>query len=114
MPTPVRNWAPPESISRYAGGVEYSPASDVYGLAMCFWELYTCDVPYDEEVYQTMQHDDFVRLVCELDARPDIPAGMPDYLADLLKQCWNKDPTKRPDMQEVLSVMEARASSLFT
>lgn len=112
MPTPVRNWAPPESICRYAGGVEYSPASDVYALAMCFWELFTAEVPYDEEIYQTMQHDSFVSLVCEGGARPDIPSSMPAYLSELLIQCWKKDPKERPAMQDVLSALETRASSL--
>lgn len=114
MPTPVRNWAPPESIARYAGGIEYSQASDVYALAMCFWELYTCEVPYDEPAYQAMQHDEFVRLVCEIGERPEVPADTPDYLRDILRQCWRTNPSERPDMKEVLSVLEARASSLYT
>ena len=112
LPTPVRNWAPPECISKYAGGQEYSPASDVYALAMCFWELYTCEVPYDEDIYRTMQHDDFVSSVVDAGARPFIPPSMPNDLADLLRRCWSKDPRERPDMAEVTQILHDRHYSM--
>lgn len=38
--------------------------------------------------------------------RPSIPRHCPRSLAKLMEQCWDTDPTKRPEMEEVVVILE--------
>ena len=39
--------------------------------------------------------------------RPHIPKCCPNSLANIMKRCWDADPEKRPEMDEVVSMLEA-------
>lgn len=39
--------------------------------------------------------------------RPDIPRCCPSSLANVMKRCWDANPDKRPEMDEVVSMIEA-------
>nr|GEY40548.1 serine/threonine-protein kinase HT1-like [Tanacetum cinerariifolium] len=41
---------------------------------------------------------------CEL--RPSIPLDCPRSLAELMERCWNTDPSKRPEMKDVVTELE--------
>jgi hypothetical protein len=36
----------------------------------------------------------------------EIPASMPEWLVDLLVQCWNVDPSERPTMRKVAATIK--------
>ena len=38
--------------------------------------------------------------------RPEIPRSCPKSIADLMQRCWDADPNKRPEMEEVVSMLE--------
>ncbi|KAH0720900.1 hypothetical protein KY289_006233 [Solanum tuberosum] len=39
--------------------------------------------------------------------RPEIPKTCPSAVANIMKQCWNANPKKRPEMKEVVLMLEA-------
>lgn len=39
--------------------------------------------------------------------RPEIPRCCPSSLANVMKRCWDATPDKRPEMDEVVSMLEA-------
>ncbi|BBH08676.1 Protein kinase superfamily protein [Prunus dulcis] len=39
--------------------------------------------------------------------RPEIPKHCPSSLAKVMKQCWDVEPKRRPEMEEVVSMLEA-------
>lgn len=39
--------------------------------------------------------------------RPEIPKCCPTSLASVMKKCWDANPEKRPDMDEVVRLLEA-------
>ncbi|KAM3219643.1 serine/threonine-protein kinase STY8-like [Capsicum annuum] len=39
--------------------------------------------------------------------RPEIPNTCPSALGNIMKQCWDADPERRPEMQEVVLMLEA-------
>jgi Protein tyrosine and serine/threonine kinase len=38
--------------------------------------------------------------------RPTIPKNVNPKLAALIEQCWQQDPTKRPDFAEILEILQ--------
>lgn len=43
----------------------------------------------------------------EQNLRPEIPRCCPSSLANVMKRCWDANPDKRPEMAEVVSMIEA-------
>uniref|UniRef100_A0A6B2KZ12 Protein kinase domain-containing protein n=1 Tax=Arcella intermedia TaxID=1963864 RepID=A0A6B2KZ12_9EUKA len=41
------------------------------------------------------------QLIIDEELRPTIPTGIPDYLADIIRDCWNKNPAERPKFPEI-------------
>lgn len=39
--------------------------------------------------------------------RPEIPRCCPSSLANVMKRCWDANPDKRPEMDEVVTMLEA-------
>src|SRR5687767_1454280 len=78
----------PEVIS----GKEYTFKSDIYSFAMLMWEISAGRPPFSE-----YRHDfNFVVNIIN-GMRPKIVPGTPLEYERLMKQCWDADPSKRPD-----------------
>lgn len=83
---PVR-WMPPESIIES----KFAQSSDVWSFAVLAWEVFTFGAkPYDGLTSQEAAR----RIVAgrTLD-RPDIATAS---IYELMRQCWNVDPARRP------------------
>jgi len=77
----------------------FSHKSDIWAIAITFWEFYTrCEkAPYVGEI-------PLAQLATDLEKgkrlkRPDL---MPKSIYKLCEECWQKDPKKRPDGDELL------------
>ncbi len=74
-----------------------SPKADIFAFGIIVWEMVSCDRPYknmmgSQVMYQVMQND----------IRPKIPDECPQFLRELIEQCWHRDRTQRPDSAEVV------------
>ncbi|RHZ85919.1 hypothetical protein Glove_58g43 [Diversispora epigaea] len=80
-------------------GDPYTQAADIYSLGMIMWEMSSNEPPFADRA-----HDyDLARDICA-GLRPPIIVGTPKgYVAAMLR-CWDFDPTKRPNITELLSV----------
>jgi serine/threonine protein kinase len=82
-------------------------ASDVYSVALVLFLLLTGQHPFEEE--RTLHGMVFSHLcVPAPDARSLLPSA-PKPLADLLSQCLEKDPAKRPPARDVQKRLAALA-----
>ncbi|GJW56557.1 serine/threonine-protein kinase HT1, partial [Tanacetum coccineum] len=82
-------------------GKPYDRKCDVYSFAICLWEIYCCAMPYEDH--------DFAKLssaVVHKNLRPSIPKCCPSSFANIMKKCWNVNPEKRPQMVDVVKMLE--------
>jgi len=100
-------WLAPEILS----GRGYSFSSDVYSYGVIMWELLAWKLPW---------HDcgpwQVVKLVTDDRTRPPVPAGadlptppfpgQPAYV-QLMNDCWQHDPEKRPRFAEIITRLRA-------
>ncbi|KAM7257073.1 hypothetical protein ACFE04_012814 [Oxalis oulophora] len=68
--------------------------SDVYSFGICLWEIYCCKCPRTYMATHKLK-------------KPKIPISCPRILAKIIKTCLDDDPKKRPEMEEVVSMLEA-------
>ncbi|KAG8081628.1 hypothetical protein GUJ93_ZPchr0191g16373 [Zizania palustris] len=87
-------------------GKPYNRSCDVYSFGICLWEMYCCDMPYADLAFT-----DASSAIVHQDLRPKIPGCCPSAMARIMRRCWHADPTKRPDMAEVVRLLEALDTS---
>ncbi|KAG0503345.1 hypothetical protein HPP92_003417 [Vanilla planifolia] len=83
-------------------GNPYNRRCDVYSFGICLWEIYCCDMPYPD-----LSFSEITSAVVRQNLRPEIPRCCPSSLANVMKRCWDANPHKRPEMDEVVSMLEA-------
>ncbi|XP_058088959.1 serine/threonine-protein kinase STY13-like isoform X2 [Magnolia sinica] len=83
-------------------GSPYNRKCDVYSFGICLWEIYCCDMPYPD-----LSFSEVTSAVVRQNLRPEIPRCCPSSLANVMKRCWDANPDKRPEMDEVVSMLEA-------
>ncbi|KAL8232862.1 hypothetical protein R6Q57_002640 [Mikania cordata] len=83
-------------------GKLYNTKCDIYSFGICLWEIYCCDMPYanfsSAEVSSRVVHQNL---------RPDIPKCCPSSLKSVMKKCWDSKPEKRPNMEEIVKLLES-------
>ncbi|OIT32545.1 PREDICTED: serine/threonine-protein kinase HT1-like [Nicotiana attenuata] len=80
----------------------YDHKCDVYSFGICLWEIYSCSMPYPEQIPLSKTSPDVYKS-----RRPEIPKSCPSVLADIMKKCWDANPKRRPEMHEVVMMLEA-------
>ncbi|XP_020672546.1 serine/threonine-protein kinase STY13 isoform X2 [Dendrobium catenatum] len=83
-------------------GKPYNRKCDVYSFGICLWEIYVCDMPYYKLTFSEVSY-----AVVHKDLRPKIPRCCPNSLGNIMKRCWESNPDKRPEMDEIVKLLEA-------
>ncbi|XP_023514233.1 serine/threonine-protein kinase HT1-like [Cucurbita pepo subsp. pepo] len=83
-------------------GKPYNRKCDVYSFGICLWETYCCDMPYPDLSFAEVSS-----AVVQQNLRPEIPRCCPSSLANIMRRCWDANPERRPDMDEVVKLLEA-------
>ncbi|RHZ51819.1 hypothetical protein Glove_469g43 [Diversispora epigaea] len=90
-------------------GKPYTKKSDIYSLSMIMWELISGEPPYGN-----IEHNATLVLDILEGGRPDISnfksnddgGDIPNGYIELMKNCWNDDPNKRPDSSILPEIFE--------
>lgn len=83
-------------------GKPYNRRCDVYSFGISLWEIYCCDMPYPD-----LSFADVSSAVVRQNLRPEIPRCCPSSLANIMRKCWDANAEKRPEMGEVVKMLEA-------
>jgi serine/threonine protein kinase len=79
-------------------GKEYTFKSDIYSIAMLMWEISSGQPPFFN-----YEHNYDLAMHIVNGNRPKIVLGTPLEYKNLMKQCWDTDPLKRPDINILLN-----------
>ncbi|CAB4420189.1 unnamed protein product [Rhizophagus irregularis] len=77
-------------------GKEYTQASDIYGFGIIAYEICTGFPPYYD-----IAHNKFLAMKICQGLRPKSNYKVPQLILDLINQCWDADPLKRPNADEL-------------
>lgn len=86
---------------------KYSPASDVYALAMVAWEVAHEQVPFIEAPNPVA----IVEAV-KGGEREEIAEHVPEAFAQAIRDCWAQDAAQRPSAREAAKLFSAVAEGL--
>src|SRR6266542_2302412 len=83
----VTSYMAPEILQKK----EYTIASDIYSFGMIMWELMTGRRPFWDQ-----KNDVEITINIYKGFRPPIITNAPKGYVELMQECWNSDPNKRP------------------
>eukprot|EP00742_Colponemidia_sp_Colp-10_P007271 GILJ01007817.1.p1 GENE.GILJ01007817.1~~GILJ01007817.1.p1 ORF type:complete len:862 (-),score=71.89 GILJ01007817.1:172-2757(-) len=90
-------WMAPEVIANQ----NYTEKADVFSFGVVLWEMVTREPPYQGKLPVQV-----ATAVLNKGLRPRIPGTCPKPIADLIKDCWDQDPDRRPVFTTVLRRLE--------
>src|SRR4051812_14728855 len=74
-------------------GKETTFASDIYSIGILMWEISSGQPPFSNYEYDYYLATNIIKGM-----RPKIVSGTPLEYKNFMKQCWDADPSKRPDI----------------
>jgi serine/threonine protein kinase len=81
-------------------GKEYIQASDIYSVGIVMCELSTGEIPFKDK-----QHDMTLTVnICQGE-RPKLSDNAPNIYNDVIKMCWAQDPSFRPSINKLESIV---------
>lgn len=83
-------------------GGRYATSSDIYSFGMIMWGiLYGISITYDTNFSEKQ-----LQLKICNGLRPSVNKEAPQCYVNLMKQCWDHDPKKRPTIQELWDIFK--------
>ncbi|XP_058046420.1 mitogen-activated protein kinase kinase kinase 20 isoform X1 [Ahaetulla prasina] len=94
-------WMAPEVIQ----SLPISETCDTYSYGVVLWEMLTREVPF-----KGLEGLQVAWLVVEKNERLTIPSSCPGSFAELMLQCWEADPKKRPAFKQIISILDSMSN----
>jgi serine/threonine protein kinase len=89
-------------------GRKHTFASDIYSIAILMWEMSAGRPPFHKYDHN---YDLAMKIVNGM--RPKIVTETPSEYENLMKQCWDADPLKRPDIETLLKKIREIKKSFY-
>ncbi|CAD5215433.1 unnamed protein product [Bursaphelenchus xylophilus] len=102
MKVPIK-WLAPETLGK---GI-FSVKTDVYSFGVMMWEVYTyCK----NDPYSNMPNSE-ARISIQSGKTLDVPAGIPTFAEEIMKDCWKKEPEGRPSFSQIVDRFTSEVES---
>ena len=98
-PSGSRRYMAPEAAR---AGVRYNHQVDVYAFGIVLWQVCSLKKPYAD---LDKEHH-YIHVVLG-GVRPKLEGWWPKSLQNLLRRCWDENATERPDMKQVVRLLES-------
>ncbi|XP_024543707.1 protein-tyrosine kinase 2-beta-like isoform X2 [Selaginella moellendorffii] len=97
----TRNFMAPEVWS----GERYTKKADVYSYGMMIYQLVTGNVPFEDgmDMEQVLRGE-----------RPEVPATCPEFLSQLMRECWSHDAKERPSFSDICERLKQLKTRIIT
>ncbi|CAB4421477.1 unnamed protein product [Rhizophagus irregularis] len=82
-------------------GGEYTQESDIYAFGIIAYEVCTGLPPYHD-----IAHDKILAISICQGLRPKSNYKIPQLILDIIKQCWDADPLKRPNANKLYDLLK--------
>src|SRR5205085_10347071 len=93
----IVSYIAPELL-RGTNNAKNTKESDVYSVGMLMWEIFAGHPPFDDRAH----NHHLIFDICENGLRPLTLPEMPEDYTQMMKKCWDMDPSKRLTMKELL------------
>jgi predicted Ser/Thr protein kinase len=91
-------WMAPELFKRRA---KYDKKCDIYSYGMVLWEIASRKSPWSDA-----QNASIIIAWVKEGEQEDIPEKCPPSYAKLIKWCWEREPDKRPTIEESVEMLQ--------
>lgn len=81
---------------------KYSEKADIFSFGTVLYEIFTGWTPYSQPPFDTMNYSQLMFQITEKNVRPDLSC-LSTSLQELIKDCWNVEPTLRPSFPEIIT-----------
>jgi serine/threonine protein kinase len=89
-------------------GKEYTQESDIYGFGITAYEVCAGLPPYHD-----IAHDNLLAISICQGLRPKSNYKIPQLILDIIKQCWDADPSKRPKADKLEELLNDLYRDLY-
>ncbi|RHZ79620.1 hypothetical protein Glove_143g53 [Diversispora epigaea] len=90
----------PFTAPEVLAGNPFTTKADIYSLGFIMWELSTGIPPFSDR-----PHDHSLALEICHGFRESNRSGIPPFYKHLMARCWDADPSKRPDAEEIMDIL---------
>ena len=87
-------WLAPEILS----GKEYTEKADVYSFGVILYEILTLKPFFGEYTFMSKMEDDIIK-----GKRPELPSDDNLDFVELIRDCWQNDPVRRPNFADIIT-----------
>jgi serine/threonine protein kinase len=105
-------WMAPECFKSEG----YGTPVDVYSFGVVMWELISCYIPWSHDENFAFMHK--IMIAVKLGQRPPLSEDelvyVPPEFVDLMQECWDMSPGKRPSFEEILERMRSMTARSLT
>jgi len=97
-------WTAPEALTKRT----YTTKSDVWSFGVCLWEIMVnCEcIPFRELETKVQLLERIKERENKGSPMLEKPKDCPDEFFDIMRQCWEVDPKKRPSFKELVSSLQ--------
>ena len=78
---------------------ENEKKKDIYSFGILLWEIFTENIPFNVKLSELKKY------IIEEKLRPQVSNQLNKNIAELIRNCWDSEIDKRPNLDKILSVL---------